>query len=113
MRYTQDENGDTQVAFDEPGTYTREIRYHSPEYVVNMVKHVRDKYGVNFIGFHDENLMTMHRYSRGTWLTDICNLWHENGLAPEQAEDGTMSGGFSGEDQPCIALFLRRSQNDA
>ena len=93
MRYVEDDDGETEVVFDQPGTYTRDIRYHSPEYIVDMVKHVHYKYGVNFIGFLDENLMTMHRYSRETWLTDICRLWHENDLAPEQAEDGTMSGG--------------------
>src|SRR5688572_14607160 len=34
MRYENDEQGGTQVVFDEPGTYTRTIRFHSPAYVV-------------------------------------------------------------------------------
>ena len=82
MRYEDDGAGGTVVAFDKPGTYTRTIRYHSPEYIVRMVKHMRDKYAVDFIGFLDENMMTMDQYSGRTWLKEICRLWHETGLAP-------------------------------
>ena len=96
MRYVEDEDGATQVEFDKPGTYSRTIRYHSPKYIVDMVKHVHDKYGVNFIGFLDENLMTMHRYSRETWLTEICRLWHEYGMAPKENPDGTTTGVYWG-----------------
>lgn len=92
MRYETDEDGKTQVAFDQPGTYTRTVRYHSPEYIVKMVRHMYDKYNINFVTFLDENLMTMHRYSRETWLTEICRLWHENGLAPVEKPDGTWEG---------------------
>ncbi len=83
MRYETDDKGETQVAFDVPGKNSRTIRYHSPEYIVNMIKHVHDKYGVDFIGFLDENLMTMDQYSGRTWMNDICRLLHENGLAPQ------------------------------
>ena len=92
MRYETDNDGAVQVAFDKPGTYTRTVRYHSPEYIVKMAKHMYDKYNVDFITFLDENLMTMHRYSRETWLTEICQLWHEYGLAPVKKEDGTWDG---------------------
>lgn len=87
MRYEDDGDGGTVVAFDKPGTYTRTIRYHSPEYIVRMVKHMRDKYAVDFIGFLDENLMTMDKYSGRTWLMEICRLWHEYGLAPVYQRD--------------------------
>ena len=92
MRYEQDADGEVDVAFDRPGSYTRTIRYHSPEYIVRMVKHIVDKYGVDFVTFLDENLMTMNRYSKGTWLPDICRLWHEAGMAPqyERDEDGAI-----------------------
>ena len=92
MRYTENENGDTQIEFDQPGNYSRTIRYHSPEYTVKMVKHIHEKYGVDFVAFLDENLMTMHRYSRDTWLTDICRLWHEYGLVPRMKPDGSWKG---------------------
>ncbi len=83
MRYGEDNAGETTVEFDEPGNYTRIIRYHSPEYIVKMVKHLYDKYQVDFIGFLDENLMTMNQSSGGTWLKEICRLWKEADLAPK------------------------------
>lgn len=91
MRY-EEKDGETRVAFDEPGTYTRKIRYHSPEYIVRLAKHAHDEFGVDFIAFLDENLMTMNKASGGTWLPEICRLWHEEGLAPQKNEDGTWSG---------------------
>ena len=87
MRYETDDDGVVQINFDQPGAYSRTIRYHSPEYIVGMVKHCYDKYGINFIGFLDENLMTMDQASGRTWLKEICRLWHEYGLAPEYEYD--------------------------
>jgi radical SAM superfamily enzyme YgiQ (UPF0313 family) len=87
MRYETDESGETRVVFDEPKSYTRTIRYHSPEYIVKMVRHAYDKYDINFIGFLDENMMTMDQYSKRTWLKEICRLWHEYGLVPQYEYD--------------------------
>ena len=92
MRYVTDEDGKTNVAFDEPGSYSRIIRYHSPEYIVGLVKHAHDKYGINFIGFLDENLMTMDSFSKRTWLKEICRLWKEYGLAPTYLEEDGVRG---------------------
>lgn len=83
MEYVE-KDGRTDVRFG----YKRQIRMHSPRYVVDMVKHVRDQYGVDFIGFLDENLMTMHVSSGKTWLTEICRLWIEEGLQPQCVRDG-------------------------
>jgi len=88
MRYEVAEGGDTRVAFDQPGSYTREIRYHSPEYAVKLVKHAYDKYGIDFIGFLDENLMTMDVFSKRVWLKEISRLWLEYGLQPTCIRDG-------------------------
>jgi anaerobic magnesium-protoporphyrin IX monomethyl ester cyclase len=82
MRYVTDKNNDTSFEFDVPGSYSRIIRYHSPEYIVRLAKHIYDKYNVNFIGFLDENLMTMDKFSGRTWMKEICRLWHEYDLAP-------------------------------
>jgi radical SAM superfamily enzyme YgiQ (UPF0313 family) len=57
-----------------------------------LAKHTHDTYGVNFITFLDENLMTMDQFSGRTWLNEICRLWHENGLAPVKRDDDTWSG---------------------
>ncbi len=87
MRYEANEKGVVNVHFDEPGTYTRTIRYHSPEYIVKLAKHAHDKYNINFIAFLDENMMTMDQSSGRTWMAEICRLWHEYGLAPEYEYD--------------------------
>jgi anaerobic magnesium-protoporphyrin IX monomethyl ester cyclase len=97
MRYVTDANNKTTVEFDVPGTYSRSIRYHSPEYIVKLAKHIYDKYNVNFIGFLDENLMTMDKFSGRTWMKEICRLWHEHDLAPRLdtspgAPEGTWRG---------------------
>ncbi|BBM87894.1 B12-binding domain-containing radical SAM protein [Candidatus Uabimicrobium amorphum] len=77
------EDGVNDVRF----TYGRNIRYHSPEYIVKMVKTLVDKYEVDFVSFIDENLLTMHVASRRTWLYDLCNLWIEEGLQPLERRD--------------------------
>ena len=88
MRYVTNADGETGVRFDEPGIYKRDIRYHSPEYVVQLVKFAFDKYQIDFVGFLDENLMTMDVYSKRKWLKEICRLWIECGLQPTCIRDG-------------------------
>ena len=88
MRYVQNFNGDAEVKFDEPGNYKRDIRYHSPLYVVQLAKYAYDTYGVDFIGFLDENLMTMDVFSGRVWLKEICRLWIEYGLQPTCIREG-------------------------
>jgi len=92
MRYEKDEKGAISPAFDKPGTYSRTIRYHSPEYLIGLVKYLRDSYHVDFVNFIDENLMTINKYSGDTWLTRICELWHQEGLVPKHRSDGTWEG---------------------
>lgn len=94
MRYEDDGKGGTVVAFDQPGSYSRTIRYHSPEYIVKMVRHMVDTYKLDYVLFLDENLMTMDQYSGRTWMKDICRLFHDNGLAPRNIVDaeGNVTG---------------------
>ncbi len=92
MRYVTGADGEADVEFDVPGRHSRVIRHHSPAYVVGMVRHVVEKYGVNFIGFLDENLMTVDKYSGRTWMKGICDLWQQSGLAPQANPDGTWTG---------------------
>jgi len=88
MKYVSGEDGETDVLFDAPGSYVRNIRYHSPEYIVRLAKHAHDTYNIDFVGFLDENLMTMNQFSRHTWLKEICRLWLESGLQPTCVRDG-------------------------
>jgi radical SAM superfamily enzyme YgiQ (UPF0313 family) len=69
-------------------TYKRNIRYHSPRYVIDLVKYARDRFGADFISFLDENLMTMHQSSGKTWLTEIARLWIKEGLQPQCIREG-------------------------
>lgn len=61
-------------------TYGRQIRYHSPEYIVGMVSELRKTYAVDFCTFLDENLMTMDAASGRTWLNGVCDAWIKAGL---------------------------------
>jgi radical SAM superfamily enzyme YgiQ (UPF0313 family) len=84
MVIEKNEHGINDVRF----TYGRNIRYHSPEYIVNMVKHLRDTYGIDFISFIDENMMTMDAFSKRTWIKDLCEAWINAGLQPACRQKG-------------------------
>jgi len=93
MRYKKDKSGKVyDVEFDEEKNYTRKIRFHSPDYIINQAVFLKKKYDVNFIYFLDENFMTMDVYSKRTWLKDICKGWKEAGLVPKKKKDGTWTG---------------------
>lgn len=84
MVVERNESGKNDVRF----SYGRNIRYHSPGYIVEMVRTLRDKYDVDFISFIDENLMTMDSFSNHSWLQEISRLWIESGLQPTCRRDG-------------------------
>ena len=79
MLVSPNKDGENDILF----TYGRNIRYHSPDYLIKMVKHLKGEYGIDQVTFLDENLMTMDVYSKRTWLKEICAKWIENGLQPE------------------------------
>ena len=82
------DNGEDDVKF----TFGRHVRMHSPRYIVDMVKHLREKYKVDFVNFLDENLMTVNTASRHTWLEEICDLWISEGLQPNARKVGRKVG---------------------
>lgn len=84
MEYVEDANGETDIMF----SWKRNIRWHSPEYIVGLVKYAKERFGVDFIGFLDENLMTMNSFNRWKWLPEICDRWEEAGLQPQCIRDG-------------------------
>lgn len=88
MKYVKNNEGETDVLFDAPKSYTRNIRYHSPGYIIGMVKHLKRTYDIDFVGFLDENLMTMDQYSGRTWMKEICERWIAEGLQPRCDRDG-------------------------
>ncbi|WP_448563718.1 B12-binding domain-containing radical SAM protein [Thalassotalea ganghwensis] len=84
MLIEENEQGENDVVF----TYGRNIRYHSADYIVKMVKHLYETYDIDFAAFIDENLMTMDVASKGTWLKDLCKKWIEAGLQPTCRQKG-------------------------
>lgn len=80
----KNEEGENDVRF----TYGRTIRYHSPRYIVDMVKTLKQKYDIDFVTFIDENLMTMDAYSHRTWMFELCDLWIKEGLQPQSRREG-------------------------
>jgi len=69
-------------------TYGRNIRYHSPDYIIRMVKYLKDIYDIDQVNFLDENLMTIDVYSKRTWLKELCEKWIEAGFQPESRKLG-------------------------
>jgi anaerobic magnesium-protoporphyrin IX monomethyl ester cyclase len=67
-------------------TYGRNLRYHSPAYIVAMVAELKRSYGIDFANFLDENLMTMDTSSKHRWLHEICEAWDKAGLTPARGK---------------------------
>ena len=84
LQYEDQRNDKADVVF----THDRINRMHSPRYLVDMVKHMRDRFGVDFIIFYDENLLAMNSASKNTWLPALCDLWIKEGLQPQCVRDG-------------------------
>ena len=84
MIIEKDNNGDNDVVF----TYGRNIRYHSPDYIVKMVKDLKKNYQIDFVNFLDENMMTMDVSSKRTWIQEICEKWIAAGLQPSSRRPG-------------------------
>lgn len=82
MLVEQRPQGQNDVVF----TYGRNIRYHSPSYIVAMVAELRRRYCIDFANFLDENLMTMHASSGRKWLHEISDEWIRSGLQPHRGK---------------------------
>ena len=66
----------------------RKVRWHSPEYVVELAKYASDKFGVDFISFLDENFVALDRFTHGKWIDTFENLWIKAGLQPRCCRKG-------------------------
>ena len=73
-------------------TYGRNLRYHSPRYIVDMVSKLKRDYDIDFANFLDENLMTMHASSGKKWLYEISEEWLKAGLGPRNGSGVFWSG---------------------
>lgn len=82
MLVERDAGGSRDVVF----TYGRNLRYHSPHYLVSMVRELKRRYSIDFANFLDENLMTMDTSSGHRWLNEICDEWDRAGLTPARGK---------------------------
>ena len=69
-------------------TNKRKVRWHSPEYVVELSKYAKDKFGADFISFLDENFVALDRFTHGKWMDAFENLWIKAGLQPRCIRQG-------------------------
>lgn len=76
-------------------TRRRLVRMHSPEYVVELVKHAREKFGVDFVTFLDENFVNLGRLTKGRWFDDFAERWMAAGLQPACVASGHAHDGAS------------------
>ena len=68
--------------------HDRVNRLHSPKYIVDMVKYLRNRYKVDSIAFLDENLLAVDVAAGKKWLPEICDLWIREGLQPRCIREG-------------------------
>ena len=84
-------------------TYGRNIRYHSPGYIVEMVGRLKRDYAIDFANFLDENLMTMEASSGRKWLGQICDEWSKAGLVPVRGKSPQPGVFWSGTSHASLA----------
>ena len=84
MVIEKDQAGNNDVKF----SYGRNLRFHSPDYLVGMANYLVDKYDIDFVSFLDENFFTMDVYSKRTWLKELSAKWISAGLQPTCRRDG-------------------------
>jgi radical SAM superfamily enzyme YgiQ (UPF0313 family) len=84
-------------------TYGRNIRYHSPRYIVEMVSTLKRKYAIDFANFLDENLMTMEASSGRKWLGAVCDEWDKAGLRPIRGQSPQSGVFWSGTSHASLA----------
>jgi len=90
MLVEESPSGERDVVF----TYGRNLRYHSPAYIIGMVGELKKRYNVDFVTFLDENLMTMEASSGRKWLGQICEEWDRAGLVPSRDSKTSQGGVF-------------------
>ena len=56
--------------------WTRKVRFHTPSYMVAMVKHLHQKFGIEYFQF-DDDTFTLKKKS----VVDFCSLLKQEGLA--------------------------------
>ena len=79
LSYDSQKDGKGQIVI----TKNRNVRFHSPEYVVELAAYAKNNYKVDFISFLDENFVALDKFTNGKWMDTFEKLWLKNGLQPE------------------------------
>jgi|TARA_B110000495_G_scaffold194133_1_gene200147 anaerobic magnesium-protoporphyrin IX monomethyl ester cyclase len=80
------------ISDKENDTFQLPARWPTPEYAVNNVKLLKEKFDVDFISIVDENMT-----SNLKWTTEFCDLYKKSGLS-DQVKWGTLG------DAPSVAV---------
>ncbi len=67
-------------------TSNRKVRWHSPEYIIELIKYAKNKFGIDFISFLDENFAVLAKNKK--WFGKFEELWIKEGLQPECIKKG-------------------------
>lgn len=67
-------------------TSRRKIRYHSPAYIVDLVNYAKNKFGVDFVSFLDENFAILG--NKQDWFGEFSERWMKSGLQPHCVQEG-------------------------
>ena len=82
-------------------TFQLPARWPSPEYAVNNVKLLKEKYDIDFISILDENMT-----SNKKWTEEFCNLYIDEGLS-ESVKWGTLGDAPSVATQPTLLKSMK------
>lgn len=63
----------------------RSIRFHSPEYIINLIADAKKRFGIDFVSFLDENFAVLAK--REKWFNDFSDRWIREGLQPQCSKD--------------------------
>lgn len=69
-------------------TRKRKVRWHSPQYVTELMAQARMRHGVDFFSFLDENFVALDRFTKGRWLNEFETLQESKGLRPGPGSGG-------------------------
>jgi anaerobic magnesium-protoporphyrin IX monomethyl ester cyclase len=82
-------------------TFQLPARWPSPEYAVNNVKLLKEKYDIDFISILDENMT-----SNKKWTEEFCQLYIDEGLS-ESVKWGTLGDAPSVATQPTLLKSMK------
>ena len=91
------------IADDENDTFQLPARWPSPQYAIDNVKLLKEKYDIDFVSIVDENMT-----SNLKWTKEFCELYIKEGL-PESVPWGTLGDAPSVAVKPEIVKIMKEA----